>query len=384
MKQYNYPTTILFGEGSVREMAKRISSLKLKNPLIVTDKTLVKIGLVDAVAAELKEVGLQYAIFDETHPNPIEDDIEKGTALYKENNCDCVVAIGGGSPMDAAKVIMVAATHPGPLEKYDDTKGGDQYITNPLPLLFAISTTSGTGSEVGRSGVIILRKSNEKTIIFHPKLMPTIAVLEPKLTKDLPPHITAATGIDAFTHCLEAFFAPGFHPLADGIALEGIRLIVKNLPIAFNSGENLTARGEMQLAASMGATAFQKGLGMIHSLAHPLSSECGLHHGLANALMLPTSLKFIEAQKLNEDQKLRFKRVQDIFSEHNLAKNSLSSTCESFFKSLGIQFGLSHHGVKRDQIDILAAKAFKDPCHQCNMVPVTESDLKQTLEQAFA
>lgn len=383
MKQFNYPTTILYGDGSLKEMVQRIANMKLKYPLVVTDKTLMKIGVASAVIAELKEKGLTVTTFDEVHPNPIEEDVEKGTALYKKNKCDCVVAIGGGSPMDAAKVIMVAATHDGPLEKYDDTKGGDKYITNPLPLLFAVSTTAGTGSEVGRSGVIILKESGEKTIIFHPKLLPTIAVLEPKLTKDLPPLMTAATGIDAFTHCLEAFFAPGFHPLADGIALEGMRLVVKNLPSAVKNGSDLEARGQMLVAASMGATAFQKGLGMIHSLAHPLSSECDMHHGLANALMLPKSIEFIESQKLNDDQKDRFRRVMNIFEDFGLAKSTLSQTCFEFFKSLGINFGLVNHNVKKEQINTLAQKAFKDPCHQCNMVPVTEAQLKSTYEKAF-
>ena len=249
--------------------------------------------------------------------------------------------------------------------------------------MFAVSTTAGTGSEVGRSGVIILKKSGEKTIIFHPKLLPTIAALEPKLTKDLPPLLTAATGIDAFTHCLEAYFAPGFHPLADGIALEGMRLVVKNLPKVVKNGQDLDARGQMLIAASMGATAFQKGLGMIHSLAHPLSSVCNLHHGLANALVLPKSIELIEGQKLNADQKERFKKVMSIFEEFGLAKSSLSVTCLDFFKTLGIQFGLKNHGVKKDQIEILSHKAFKDPCHQCNMIPVNEAQLKTTLEKAF-
>lgn len=384
MKQFNYPTTILYGDGSLKEMIKRIkATYKLSKPLIVTDKMLVKIGIVDQAIKELKEQGLNYSVFDEVHPNPIEEDVEKGTSIFKKENCDCVIAIGGGSPMDAAKVIMVAATHPGPLEKYDDTKGGDAFITNPLPLLFAVSTTAGTGSEVGRSGVIILKASGEKTIIFHPKLLPTIAALEPKLTKDLPPHLTAATGIDAFTHCLEAFLAPGFHPMADGIAIEGMRLVLMNLGKAVKNGSDLEARGQMQLAASMGATAFQKGLGMIHSLAHPLSSECDMHHGLANALMLPESIKFLESQSLNADQKHRLERVQAIFEEFGMKKATLSQSCSEYFKSLGIQFGLQNHKVRKDQIAKLSEKAFKDPCHGSNMIPVNQEQLKAVYEKSF-
>lgn len=383
MQQFNYPTTILYGEGSIKEMAKRISERGLKKPLVVTDTTLEKVGIVGAVLNELKEFKLQPVVFNEVHPNPIEDDVDKGAASYLKNKCDSVIAIGGGSPMDAAKVIMVAATHPKPLEQYDDAIGGDRLIKNEMPPLFAITTTAGTGSEVGRAGVIIMKASGEKTIFFHPKLLPSIAVLEPKITKDLPAHLTAATGIDAFTHCLEAFFAKGFHPIADGVAVEGMRLVIKNLPLAVKNGGDLEARGHMLLAASMGAAAFQKGLGMIHSLAHPLSSECGLHHGLANALMLPTCVAFLESSNLNADQKERIERVQKLFAEKGLAKGKLSETCFEFFKSLGIQFGLKNHGVKKEQIDILSKKAFKDGCHQTNMIPVTEAQLKAAFEKAF-
>lgn len=383
MRQFNFPTTILYGEGSVRELAKRIADRGLKHVFVVTDQTLMKVGVVDVVMAELKERGLRATVFADTHPNPIEDDVDQGAALYRKTGADCFLAIGGGSPMDAAKVMMIVATQPPPLAQYDDTKGGDALIKNELPLLFAIPTTAGTGSEVGRSGVIIMRDTQDKTIFFHPKLLPAIAALEPKLTQELPAHVTAATGIDAFTHCFEAFLAPGFHPMADGIALEGIRLVLRNLPKAVKNGKDLDARGEMLIAASMGATAFQKGLGMIHSLAHPLSSECGLHHGLANALMLPDSVEFIENSKLNADQKERLDRVLMLFKEAGLAKGALSATCREFFVSLGIKFGLRNHRVKQDQIDLLASKAFKDPCHQGNIIPVTESDLKSVYKKAF-
>lgn len=383
MKQYNYPTTILYGEGSLAEGAKRVSTQGFKKPLLVTDKTLTKVGIAEKVKKIFSEAGVNCILFDEVHANPIEDDVEKGVEIFKKEKCDCLVALGGGSPMDAAKVIMLAATHPGPLEIYDDAIGGDQKITNPLPTLFAIPTTAGTGSEVGRSGVIIMKKTNNKTIFFHPTMMPKIAILEPELTRGLPAWVTAATGIDAFTHCMEAYFAPGFHPMADGIALEGIKLVLKNLPIVIKDGNQLEARGEMLLAASMGATAFQKGLGMIHSLAHPLSSECNLHHGLANALMLPKSVEFLEKSALKADQRGRLSRVQNLFDERGLAKATLSISCYEFFKSVGIQFGLRNHGVKESQIGLLSDKAFKDPCHQCNMIPVTQDNLKSVYQEAF-
>ena len=357
MQQFNFPTVLLYGQSSLTEGCKRIKNFNYKKPLLVTDKTLVSIGLVDKVKKELSAQGIEVVVFDETHPNPIEQDCINGAKVYRDNNCDSVIALGGGSPMDAAKGIMVLATHEGPLAKYDDAKGGDQYITNPLPPLVAIATTAGTGSEVGRSGVIIIKETNDKTIIFHPTMLPKLAILEPELTTGLPAPITAATGIDAFTHCLEAYFAKGFHPMADGIAIEGMKLILDNLEIAYKDGKNIEARARMLLAASMGATAFQKGLGMIHSLAHPLSSECGLHHGLANALMLPDSVAYLEAQNLNEDQRQRINHVQDLFKRRNMAKANLADSCRSYFELLGIKFGLRNHGVQKNQLTTIAKKA---------------------------
>lgn len=285
--------------------------------------------------------------------------------------------------MDAAKTILISASQKPPLSQYDDAIGGDAKIVLPLPPLFAIPTTAGTGSEVGRCSVIVMRETNNKTIFFHPHLLPKIAALDPTLTLGLPASVTAATGIDAFTHSLEAFFAPGFDPMADGIALESIRLIVKHLPVAVKEGSNLEARSAMLLASTMGATAFQKGLGMIHSLAHPLSSECGLHHGLSNALMLPASVQYLEQSKLNEDQKDRLARVQRIFDDEGLKKSTLSQTCYDFISSLGIKMGLSNHGVEKDKFDLLAKKAFADVCHKTNMIPVNIETLRKTLEASF-
>ncbi|MGE3682257.1 MAG: iron-containing alcohol dehydrogenase [Bdellovibrionales bacterium] len=383
MNQYNYPTTILFGQGALAESAKRVSTMGLKRALLVTDQTLVKVGIAETVKKAFESHGVGCTLFADVHPNPIEEDVEKGAAAYRAGACECVIAVGGGSPMDAAKVILLAVTHEGPLSLYDDAKGGDRKITRPLPPLFAIPTTAGTGSEVGRAGVIIMRETNDKTIFFHPTLLPKIAVLEPSLTMGLPAGITAATGIDAFTHSLEAYLAPGFHPMADGIALEGMRLVLQNLPMAVRDGANLEARAKMLLAASMGATAFQKGLGMIHSLAHPLSSECGLHHGLANALMLPKSIEFLENSDLNEEQRARIARVQGLFREEKMTAGKLSASCWEFFKSVGIKMGLKNHGVRQDQLDLLADKAFKDGCHQTNMIPVLRPQLRQVYQEAF-
>lgn len=384
MKQFNFPTVLLYGEGSLLEAATRLKSLNMKRPLLVTDKTLVELKVVDQVLEALQINGIEAVIFDETHPNPIEKDCINGAKTYLDNNCDSLIAVGGGSPMDAAKGIMVLATHEGPLATYDDAKGGDKYITNKLPPLVAIPTTAGTGSEVGRSGVIIIEKTNAKTIIFHPTMMPQIAVLEPTLTEGLPKSITAATGIDAFTHCLEAYFAKGFHPMADGIALEGMKLVLDNLEKVCVNGHDLEARSHMLLAASMGATAFQKGLGMIHSIAHPLSSECGLHHGLANALALPACVNFLESSTLNDDQKKRIQNVLDLFRSRNMAQDSLAQTCKKWFESLGVQMGLENHGVTTQMIETLSKKAFDDVCHQSNMIEVDINDFKNVITEAMS
>jgi alcohol dehydrogenase class IV len=248
--------------------------------------------------------------------------------------------------------------------------------------LFAIPTTAGTGSEVGRSGVIIMRGTGKKTIFFASQLMPNIAVLDPTVTVKLPKHITAATGIDALTHCLEAYLAPGFHPMADGIAREGISLVLHELPIAYHDGTDLTARGKMLMAATMGATAFQKGLGMVHSLAHPLSSQFQLHHGLANALLLPYAMKFLE-NKLQSADLSRLKKVQSLFSEKGIEGESLSDCCAIFITSLGVKFGLRQYGIAEEAILKLSAEAFSDPCHQTNIIPVTQDDLAMVYRSAL-
>jgi 4-hydroxybutyrate dehydrogenase len=349
----------------------------------VTDATLVKAGLAAKVEAALKTTGVASVIFDGTHPNPVEEDVEKGLEAYKQGGCDGLIALGGGSPMDTAKVIRFMATHPGPLAQYDDAKGGDKLIRNPMPPLYAIPTTSGTGSEVGRSGVIILRATGKKTIFFHPKLMPDIAVLEPSLTAGLPPHITAATGIDAFTHCLEAYLVDAFHPMADGIAQEGIRLILKHLPAVYKDGSDLEARGAMQMAAAMGATAFQKGLGMIHSLAHPLSARYNTHHGLANALLLPDALAFLESRPLNGAAKAKLARVRDLFREAGMDKGSLAESSRAFFKDLGVPFGLRNHKVPEADLEPLSADAFEDTCHASNIIPVKREDMLAVYKAAY-
>lgn len=377
--QYNYPTTILYGPGAVAELGKRLAGGSDRRYLLVTDAGVVKAGLADRVAKSLGEAGLQVELFTDVHPNPVEEDVEKGVAAFRRLGGAGLIALGGGSPMDVAKAIAVLATHEGPLSRFDDGKGGDKHITNPMPPVYAIPTTAGTGSEVGRSGVIITRDTGAKTVIFHPSLMPRIAVLDPELTVGLPASLTAATGFDAFTHGLEAYFAKGFHPIADAVAMGCMELVVDALPRAVARGDDLEARGRMLLAASMGATAFQKGLGVIHSLAHPLSTHYGIHHGLANALLMPTALAWQLEEKpdaFTDDLRDRYQRVARLFRGREKARPAdLPEAVMAFRSRIGITDTLPSRGLKRDDIPRLAREAYADPCHTLNPIPMTEADL---------
>jgi len=383
MQQYSYPTTIYYGDGALASLAQALKQRGHRKTLLVTDAGLVKLGLVEQVQQTLASADAELIVFDAVHPNPIEDDVEQGVAAYREHGCDSIVALGGGSPMDVAKVIKLAVAHPPPLKRYDDMLGGDKLVVNPMPPLYAVPTTAGTGSEVGRSGVIIMRETGRKTIFFAPSLMPDIAVLDPVVTLGLPPQITAATGIDALTHCVEAYFAPGFNPMADGIALQGIRLVLENLPAAVADGGDQDARAKMLMAAAMGATAFQKGLGMVHSLAHPLSSQCRMHHGLANALLLPASVDFLLSCDLNDEQRGRIDVVADLFKDAGYTQATLGDAARSCFTDLGITLGLAANGVPADAIDALADEAVDDPCHATNMIPVTREELCATYHNAM-
>ncbi len=380
MNQFSFPTTILHGEGALGELGNRIAEKKL---MLVTDPGLVKAGVVEQSLAELADSGAAFEIFDGVHPNPIEDDVEAGATFYNEHGCDGLLALGGGSAMDVAKVIRFFARHPAPLAQYCVLDNGGAKIIGALPPFYAVPTTAGTGSEVGRGAVITLRETGRKTLFVAPPLMPTIAVLEPALTAGLPPHLTAATGIDAFTHCLESYLAPVYHPMADGVALEGIRLCLANLQIVVADGKNLDARAQMQMAASMGAVAFQKDLGMVHSLAHPLSARHGTHHGFANALMLPDSMAFIEAADLTASQQQRIQTIRTLFGEAGRSGDSLADETRMWFKELGIKFGLKNHNIPADDLGNLADEAFLDTCHATNLIPVTRDDLAAVYKRAY-
>src|SRR5580704_6419709 len=291
ISQFNFPTTIRFGAGVVKELPDYLKKNNLRKPLIVTDPNVAQLGFFKAIVEDLKAKGLFPEVFSSIHKNPVKSDVYKGTDMWDSAKADCIVGIGGGAALDVARAIALRVNHREDLFKYDDLIGGDVYVTNDVPHFITIPTTSGTGSEVGRSAIIADDVTHQKKILFSPKLLAKIVFADPILTMELPPFITAATGMDALTHNMEAFLAKNYHPICDGIALEGMRLISLSLEKAVNH-PGLESRSQMLLASMMGAIAFQKGLGVVHSLAHPLSSLLDTHHGLANAVNIPYGMRF--------------------------------------------------------------------------------------------
>ena len=379
--QFSFPTQTVFGAGTLGQLPDLADEIGMKRPMIVTDPGLVQAGLIDQVTSTLPD----YAVFDGVAPNPTEDNVFEGVARYREERCDGIIGVGGGSSLDAGKVIGLMTTHDRPLADYDDNTGGDRLINPDIPPIIAIPTTAGTGSEVGRSGVITLKETGRKTVIFSPYLMPSVALCDPELTRRLPKHITAATGADAMTHNIEAYLARGFHPMCDGIALHGAALVYRHLPNAVSNGEeDIEARGQMMIAASMGATAFQKGLGATHSLAHPLSTVAGVPHGLANAILLPHVLRF-NAETVPE-------RLKDIGVAMGLDIASRSSqdaasvtidAIKDFLRDIGIPAHLADADVAPDMLPVLVPKAMEDGCHLLNPRPCTEEDFQRLYETAM-
>jgi alcohol dehydrogenase class IV len=311
--------------------------------------------------------------FTEVDPNPTERNVLDGAEYFVENDCDGLVALGGGSPIDAAKAIRLKVNHPLTLADYDDLVDGGARITAEMPPLIAVPTTAGTGSEVGRSTVITIARTNRKTVIFSPHLLPSPAIVDPELTLDLPPHITAGTGMDAFTHNVEAYLSRGYHPICDAIALEGARLVSENLPRVMEEPGDLDARGHMMIASMMGAIAFQKGLGATHSLAHPLSTEFGMHHGTANAVLLPVVLEYNAGAAADRLAALG----------GHLGCASVAARTRELNGICRIAPRLRDHRVPLEALPELAAKAFQDGCHLLNPRPCTQGDLLDLFREAW-
>ncbi|MGZ6028855.1 MAG: iron-containing alcohol dehydrogenase [Myxococcaceae bacterium] len=371
----SWPTRVVLGPGALRRLPEEVRRLGLHRPLVVTDAGVVKAGLVDRVISILGEAGLVHVLFDRVTPDPTERDVFAGLEAYRTGGCDGIIALGGGSPLDAAKLVQLLTSHAPPLSQYDDATRGDRFVVHPLPPLIAIPTTAGTGSEVSRSGVAFLQDTGRKTVIFAPALLPRVAICDPELTYGLPPRATAATGLDAFTHCLEAYLSNGFHPLADAVAIDGIRRVARSLPVVMQEPTHLHARLDMMIAAMEGAMAFQKGLGNAHALAHALTPIAGLHHGLANAVVLPSVMAF------NRDAvRARLARVAIAMGEPTGALEDVLAgvaidRVRRLVADVGLPTRLSQAGVKEQDLPRVAELAFRDASHQGNPRPTTEADL---------
>ncbi len=365
---FSFPTTVLFGPGTTVELPARLDELKARRPIIVTDAGLVQTETFQRVCSLMPSA----QVFSGVHSNPLEEDVEAATRAFSAAACDSVIAVGGGSALDVGKVVRLRAKFPQqPIRDLATVT-----VEDKLAPFIAIPTTAGTGSEVGRSSVITI--AGKKEVIFNPELLADLVILDPELTVPLSAKLTAATGADALTHCIESFTSPTFHPLCDAVALEGIHLIAHALPRVMKEPDDLDARGHMQVAAMMGGIAFQKDLGAAHSLAHPLSAMCGVHHGTANALVLPSVMRFNAARKPG-----LYRRVGIAMELNDPTDAEVIATVERWFASIGLATGLFAAGVKESQLPALADQAYQDSCHQTNPVLVSRADLLQLYREAM-
>ena len=377
---WNYPTTVWVGKNRIDDLPNACESLKVVNPLLVTDKDLIELPFIKNIISNLKKKFSQFNIFSNFTGNPIGENIEEGVEVFKKNNSDGVIAIGGGSALDVGKAVAFMSGQTLPIWDFEDV--GDNWTranSDKIAPIIAVPTTAGTGSETGRASVILNEDTGVKNIIFHPKFLPSIVILDPSLTVDLSPRLTAATGMDALAHNLEAFCAPGFHPMADGIAIEGIKLIRKSLLKAVNNGKDLSARADLLAAASMGSTAFQKGLGAIHSLSHPVNAQFNIHHGLSNAIFMPYVLTF------NKDA--IEERIISICDYLNLDKSfkSFLDWILELRKDLEIPHKLADV-VENNKIDLnkLSQMALDDPSTGTNPKKLSLEDMKSMYEHSIS
>ena len=375
--QYNFPTTIRFGAGASKELGDYLKKNNLLRPLVVTDPVVAQLDFFKIIIDDLKSKSLSVEVFHDLHKNPVKSDVYKGTDVYDATKRDSIVGVGGGVALDVARAIVLRVNHREDLFKYDDLIGGDVYVTNDVPHFITIPTTAGTGSEVGRSAIIADDETHQKKILFSPKLLAKIVFADPVLTMDLPPFITAATGMDALTHNMEAFLAKMPHPMCDGIALEGIYLIHQSLEKAVNNPD-LESRSKMLIASLMGAVAFQKGLGVVHSLAHPLSALLDTHHGLANAVNIPYGMEF-NIKGFEE----KFRRIARTLELKEESGGAVVKYLFDLNAKINIPHKLRDIGVKEEHIEVLADLAIADFAHPANPKPVSREDFRQLYTKAL-
>ena len=378
---WNYPTTMWVGENRIKDLGSACKNLNIKKPLLVTDSGLSKSDITKNVLSLLKKDGIPVELYSNVVGNPTGTNVNEGVECFKKNNCDGVIAFGGGSGLDVGKAIAFMSGQTLPIWDFEDV--GDNWTkanSEKIAPIIAVPTTAGTGSETGRASVILNEDTGIKNIIFHPKFLPSIVILDPTLTIGLPAKITAATGMDALAHNLEAFCAPGFHPMADGIALEGMRLINKWLLEAVNNGSNIDARMNMLTAASMGSTAFQKGLGAIHSLSHPVNALNNIHHGLSNAIFMPYVLTF--NKDVIEDKIIK---VCDYLDLKDKSFDGFINWVLDLRKKLNMPHKLSEVIDDKDfKLDRLSKMALEDPSTGGNPKKLTEADMKKMYQHSMS
>jgi alcohol dehydrogenase len=380
--KWNFPTTVLFGAGRISELPVVLKSASIARPLFVTDPGLAKLPVVADTLAILDKSGVEYGVFSDVKPNPVESNLQAGIRAFKSGSHDGVIAFGGGSALDLGKLVAFQAGQTRPIWDFEDV--GDWWTradASAIAPVVAVPTTAGTGSEVGRAGVLTNEATHTKKVIFHPKMLPVTVIADPELTVGMPKPVTAGTGMDALAHCIEAYCAPGYHPMADGIALEGIRLVLENLPRAYEDGTDIEARAHMMAAAAMGATAFQKGLGAIHSLSHPIGALYDTHHGMTNALFMPCVLDF--------NRKAIEERIDRL-----AAYCGISGGFDGFRqKIMDLRAELSVPSTLRDLIpgldmddarrDLIAEMAIVDPTAGGNPVELTKEAALALLEKSM-
>lgn len=375
---WSYPTRVLFGPGRIKEIGAACAEARMTRPLLVTDRGLRDMTITQATLDLMDAAGLGRAVFAEVDPNPNDKNMEAGIDAFRAGGHDGVVAFGGGSGLDLGKMVAFMSAQTRPVWDFEDV--GDWWTranSDGIAPIVAVPTTAGTGSEVGRASVITNSATHVKKIIFHPKVLPRVTIADPELTVGMPPHITAGTGMDAFAHCLEAYCAEFFHPMSSGIALEGLRLVNENLPRAYRDGEDIEARAHMMAAAAMGAVAFQKGLGAIHSLSHPVGAIYNSHHGTTNAVVMPAVLRFnrpaVEAKLARAAAYLGISGGFDGLYARALELNEV----------LGIPKGLRALGVEEQRIPELAAMAVEDPTAGSNPVKLTQENTEALYRDAM-
>lgn len=377
---WNYPTAIRFGAGRIVELPEACRTLGMRHPLLVTDAGLAKLPMVAAAIENCRSAGLECGLFAEVRPNPVGQDVAAGVAAYRAGGHDGIIAFGGGSGLDAAKAVALMVGQTRPLFDFEDREAWSTRVdTGGMAPVVAVPTTSGTGSEVGRASVITDEADHTKKIIFHPKMMPGIVIADPELTLGLPAKITAAVGMDALSHSLEAFCSPFYHPIAQGVALESIRLVKDWLPVAVRDGSDLAARSHMMAASSMGATAFQKGLGAMHAMAHPCGAVFDTHHGLTIAVVMPYALAF--NRPAIEEKLTALARYLDLPSPSFAAVLDWVLALRS---EIGIPDRLDALGIGTDAVPQLAMMAARDPSCGGNPRPLDEANLAQLYRGAIA